>query len=122
MKKLTGELDAASWFDIFSILEIKVYSLETGEKRDIVLKNVEELWNCLEKQLGPKRLKEIYQSDEYNNLFKVNQDTFNAVELAEMDKISAKKVANLNNLRYFYKKAIQTKFFDGELSEVKVKY
>lgn len=121
-KKLTGELDAAAWFDIFSIAEIKSIKLENGEKRDIVLKSIESQWNNLEKQLGPQKLKEIYQSKEYSNLFKSNEETFEAVDLAERNEIAAVTVANLNTKRYICKKAIQSKFFDSEMEEIKVRY
>lgn len=119
MSQLKITLDAGYCFDLMSIAEIKSYRMDDLEKRKIVIKSIENLWNELEKQMGFNKLLLIYQSKEYGNLYDVNNKTWDAVEKAERNEISAKEVSDLNTLRYYHKKKLQEKYFNSTLSEQK---
>lgn len=114
-------LDWCSIFDIFAIYEIKAYRLENGAKREAVLKSVENLWNEMDKQLGTQTLYKIYQSYQYRNLYETNREVWDSVDLAEIDKISAKQVADLNTKRFYYKNQLQLKFFHTSTTEQKAR-
>lgn len=105
--------------DVLSIGEVKMLKLEEGEKRDQVIKHVKILSQELENYLGLNKFLAIYQSQEYLNLYKINEKVWEAVDLAERNEISAKEVADLNTNRYYWKSQLQKKFFDGPMLEQK---
>ena len=65
---------------------------------------------------------QVINSNEYKNMVLVNQKTFDAIELARYGNITAKEVDNTNMERFFCKKKLQEKFFDGKLVEVKTQH
>jgi hypothetical protein len=123
--KLKGELDAAVWFDMLSILEIKTDVLLSKDKERGAKSNeaLDSMMANLIVQLSFEKFAEIVSSDEYEALYEANLKVFKAVDLAEditkVNEISAYEVAQLNLLRYECKKKLQEKFFDSEVSELK---
>jgi hypothetical protein len=114
MATLFLRLDAGYVFDYFSILDVKK---EHGLN---VSGHLNETFHLLAGQLGFERLGKILKSAEYKELFKANDEVFNAVDLARRNKIEANEVDKLNTKRFEAKKNLQLKFFgDDELFEVK---
>ena len=64
-------------------------------------------------------MSEIIRSKEYQNMIEANQITFNAVEKARYESITAKEVDEANMLRYKRKLELQKKFFDNIVTETK---
>lgn len=121
--KIKGELDAAVWFDMLSILEVKLDRIRDLEKHMRVTEEYKNMLHSLEISLSPSKLKEILWSMEYRNLYTANSYVFKMVDFAEdenkKDQVSAYQVAQLNLLRYKCKNELQKKFFESEVSEVK---
>jgi len=109
-------VDEAYAFDYYSILSLKhsngFLSLETLQtsKKD------------LEESLGENLVKEILNSQEYNSLLEANKLTFDAVDKAKEDLIKASYVDKCNYERMLAKKSLQNKFFNTDLSEIKIGY
>ena len=106
-------VDEAYAFDYLSILHVK----------KLINDKVESTWkNCfyyIENQLGKQKMSEIIRSKEYQNMIEANQITFNAVEKARYESITAKEVDEANMLRYKRKLELQKKFFDNIVTETK---
>lgn len=58
--------------------------------------------------------REILDSLEFRCLREVNRQTFDAIEMAHKDVISAKRVQEINHTRYLAKKALQEKFWPSQ--------
>lgn len=109
-------VDIAYAFDYLSILEVKVKHIG-GDKISNNFTIVEE---SLIAQLGKFQYFEIKNSEEYKNLFDINQMVFRAVDKAKLNEVSAKYVDSLNVERYNIKRKLQKKFFPKfQFSEVK---
>jgi len=114
MIKIT--VDEAYAFDYYSILELKF------KKNSIREESINTIKDDLVSQLGIETFNTIINSDEYKQLFDSNELTFNAVDDAKSDKVSASYVDECNYKRMISKKKLQVKFFNGELTETKVGY
>ena len=99
-------VDEGYAYDFLAILDVK------NTKN---LKNAYDNWrlcqNVLEYQVGKELHQKILSSQEYKNLYTVNEETFDAVEKARYGTITAKEVDNLNMKRYYCKLDLQNKFF-----------
>ncbi len=107
-------VDEGYAFDYLSILDVKKN----------IRPEVEPNWHfCflfLEKQFGKNKMQQIINSLEYIDLIEANKITFEAVNKAKENLISAKEVDDLNLLRYEKKIALQNKFFTNQVSEIKI--
>jgi hypothetical protein len=108
-------VDEGYAYDFLAILEVK---------KTKNLKNSYDNWclcqNSLELQVGKELHQRILFSQEYKNLYIINEQTFNAVEKARYGTITAKEVDNLNMKRYNCKLDLQNKFFPStKVSESK---
>lgn len=108
-------VDECFALDYLSILQVK---------KDKDSKNYEAWYECrsyLEGQL-PDSLQGILESEEYENLYEANLQTFDAVGRARSGgDVTAKEVDDCNMLRYNCKVALQSKFFPtSEMREVKL--
>lgn len=109
--KLFLNCDAGYAWDYYAILVVK------NQKKLIRYEVVEDCKNLLMSQLGRDKFVEIVQSDEFENLCKMNSVTFDLVEEARKDDNGlAHKVDAANMDRYYAKVAIQKKFFGSEPS------
>lgn len=106
-------VDEAYAFDYLSILEIKMSKFpEQGKKfRDCLIQLLHEI--------QPQSIMDILESQEYHNLRRANEKTFNAVDKARYGEITAKEVDECNMERYHAKVALQKKFFNTEVTEYK---
>jgi hypothetical protein len=106
-------VDGAYMMDYLSIIEVK---LKAGLNVDGD-RHFEHAYN----QLGLDSLEKIVSSDEYITLRKANEDLFIAIESVRNQdgKIDVKEFDRLNQVRHECKKALQKKFFEGDLTEIK---
>ncbi len=105
-------------FDILSILQVKA-------KRFPTEKNTLNYFDCLDEiksQIDGQLFFRILNSQEYKDLYYVNNKCFDAVDDAKTNKILASVVDKLNHQRYLLKGQIQKIFFGGYLQEQKIGY
>ena len=106
-------VDEAYAFDYLAILQIKNrHSLLDPE----IYKSVQQ---SIQQQIGLALYEKIMQSSEYSDLLEANQKTFDSVDLARINKITAKDLDACNYGRYLAKKKLQEAFFSNQLFEVK---
>lgn len=109
-------VDEAYAFDYLSILEIK--------KQKHSLSN--DTWNkCyihLQKQFDSEKWLSMIYSEEYKNMIKANELTFDAVDKAKNNEVTAQYVDYCNYQRQLAKQYFQKKFFASTLSEIKIGY
>jgi hypothetical protein len=98
-------LDEGYAYDLLAICEVKIFKDIKNAKL-----NYDLFFSELQEQVKDKHL-EILNSEEYKELLKANNETFDAVEKARYGTISAKEVDSLNMKRYNCKKNLQLKFF-----------
>lgn len=111
-------LDESYVFDLLSIYEVKL-SVSTENKREQILKSLIKLRTEIEEQIGIELFNEITTSLEYTLLRSANKRVFDLVERANETKLS-KETADANYQRYIRKIELQTKFFDNDITEVKL--
>jgi hypothetical protein len=110
-------VDEAYAFDYLSILFIKK---DFSEKNN---KNWSICYNYLKNQINNNELwNTIIESDEFNEMVKSNKITFDAVDKAKNDQVTAQYVDKCNYRRYIAKQNFQKKFFDSSLLEQKFGY
>lgn len=109
-------VDEAYAFDYLSILDIK-------KQKNF---NSYEFWNnsytFLKNQFEPEKWNQMINSEEYKNILKANQLTFDAVDKAKTNEVTAQYVDFCNYQRHIAKENFQKKFFSKSLSEVKIGY
>ena len=108
-------VDEAYAFDYLSILEIK------KEKSS----NNKQWLDCLlhlQNQFEPEKWLSIIHSEEYKSMIKANLLTFNAVDKAKNNEVTAQHVDYCNYQRHTAKQNFQKKFFMSDLSELKIGY
>lgn len=110
------EVDEAYAFDYLSILDVK------KQKN----KNCFDSWNnCyifLQKQFDIEKWNLIINSSEYSNMIQANLLTFEAVDKAKNNEVTAQYVDKCNYQRHVAKQNLQTKFFNSNLNEQKFGY
>jgi len=109
-------VDEAYAFDYLSILEVK--------KQKSSISN--DAWvNCyihLQNQFDNEKWLCIMNSKEYENMIKANELTFDAVDKAKNNEVTAQHVDYCNYQRHTAKQNFQKKFFTSDLSELKIGY
>jgi len=109
-------VDEAYAFDYYCILDLK---LKNGY---IPKETVEVVKSDLISQVGEELVVEIINSNEYKELFRANELTFNAVDKAKTDDVLASYVDECNYRRMICKTNLQNKYFNNKLMEVKIGY
>lgn len=105
-------LDEAAAFDMLSILDIKFIRTDS---------QYIDMLNDLINSIGYQLVIDILGCSEYKALATANRKIFKYVDQLNAGKdMSALVVHQANMERYTAKKAIQTKFFSNELTEVKI--
>jgi len=112
------EVDEAYAFDMLAITEVKARYGNTGWEQ------YQALYEQIISALDEKMTNFIVHSDEYHKLFGANLDVFKYIEELNKGnlKITGLKVHHANMDRYKYKRDLQNKFFNSELTEQKTKY
>lgn len=119
-------LDEGAVFDMLSILHIKSVLINDANKRTQNDLACDKLTQEIVDQITWDKLEEILWSQEYWHLVLSNLDTFLSVEQIR-DRPSygneildeGKSADNANLIRFMCKKALQQKFFNTDLLEVK---
>jgi hypothetical protein len=109
-------VDEAYAFDYLSILEVK---------KEKTSSNHEAWFNCwkhLRNQFESEKWLLMICSEEYKNMIKANKLTFEAVDKAKTNEVTAQYVDFCNYQRHIAKENFQKKFFSKSLSEVKIGY
>jgi len=103
-------------FDVLAIMEVK--SKIIGRKNEVYHK----LYSEIEQQLGQDKMNIIINSKEYLDLLNTNQKVFDLVDKAQKDNGLAKEVDTANYQRYIVKTNLQKKFFNTNITEIKLGY
>ena len=109
-------VDEAYAFDYLSILDVK---------RKKKSENYDNWINCykyLKDQFDDDKWLSMIYSEEYKNMIKANELTFNAVDKAKNNEVTAQHVDYCNYQRHAAKQNFQKKFFTSDLSELKIGY
>jgi hypothetical protein len=113
---ITLLVDEAYAFDYLSILDVK--KQKSSLSNDAWLKCYVHLQN----QFDSEKWSSMIHSDEYKNMIKANELTFDAVDKAKNNEVTAQHVDYCNYQRHTAKQNFQNKFFNSDLSEVKIGY
>ncbi len=114
-------LDESFVFDLLSILDVKM-GKASGKNYTKVELSFEKMSSEIIQQIGKIKYEEIISSCEYESLFHANGIVFDLVDKAKQDNGIGKEMDNANYMRYLRKTDLQKKFFDDEVSEVKIGY
>jgi len=109
-------VDEAYAFDYLSILQIK------KNKKSEAYKPWVDCYIYLQNQFDIEKWAEIITSEEYEKIIEANELTFDAVDKAKNDLVTAKHVDYCNYQRYTAKQKFQKRFFNNDLKEHKIGY
>ena len=109
-------VDEAYAFDYLSILEVK------KQKSFSAVESWLKCYAHLQTQFDSEKWFLMINSEEYNNMIKANELTFDAVDKAKNNEVTAQHVDYCNYQRHTAKQNFQKKFFTSYLSELKMGY
>jgi hypothetical protein len=109
-------VDEAYAFDYYSIFHLKY------DENHIPKSSIEIISKKITEQIGSTLFTEIINSQEYKNLYEANKKTFDAVDKAKTNQVTAQYVDQCNYGRMIAKKDLQKRFFNTELIEKKIGY
>ena len=109
-------VDEAYAFDYLSILEVK------KQKSSISNDAWAKCYAYLQNQFDNEKWLHMMHSKEYENMIKANELTFDAVDKAKNNEVTAQHVDYCNYQRHIAKQDFQKKFFTSDLSELKIGY
>jgi len=113
------EVDESYAFDYLSILQIKS---ELDLQNTVKLDNYINCLKALRNQLDENLFLSIIGSQEYKACHTANLETFKAVDQAKDDSVPASFVDRANYKRHIAKQGLQKKFFNSDLTEIKIGY
>ena len=117
-KMIKISLDEAYVYDILSIYAVKIENSK-GEKKQKSLDSFNKLSEEIQNQIGITKHHSIINSSAYFDLKQANKEVFDLVDRAGETSLS-KQTAEANYKRYLKKVELQTKFFNNEVTEVKI--
>ena len=109
-------VDEAYAFDYLSILEVK------KQKSSSTTEAWSKCYVNLQTQFNSEQWFLMINSEEYNDMIKANKLTFDAVDKAKNNEVTAQYVDYCNYQRHAAKQNFQKKFFTSDLSELKMGY
>jgi hypothetical protein len=110
------EVDEAYAFDYLSILQVK------KQKSSSAIETWSRCYLNLQTQFDSEKWFLMINSEEYENMIKANLLTFDAVDKAKNNEVTAQYVDYCNYQRYAAKQNFQKKFFNNNLCELKIGY
>ncbi len=113
---ITLLVDEAYAFDYLSILEVK------KQKSSISNNAWTKCYAYLQNQFDNEKWSHMMHSKEYESMIKANELTFDAVDKAKNNEVTAQHVDYCNYQRHTAKQNFQKKFFMSDLSELKIGY
>jgi hypothetical protein len=111
-------LDEAYVFDMLSVFDVKIKNLD-GEKLAKTIEKYSDMREEVIEQIGEDKYREITSSLEYQKMVYANQRVFELIDESKNDTGLAKITDDANYERHVAKMALQKRFFDTELTEVK---
>jgi len=111
-------LDEAYVFDMLSVFDVKLRNL-SGEKLAKTIEKYADMKEEVEEQIGLDKYNQIVSSREYQQMIFANERVFQLIDESKNDTGLAKVTDDANYERHIAKMALQKRFFDGELTEVK---
>lgn len=99
--------DEGSCFDILSVHQVKVNKFPSLTTK----RNYIGTYSDIEAKIGFDKMNLVINSDEYKNLYNLNEKLFETIDRIKIEKTDALVVDFLNHLRYLAKKKLQEKFF-----------
>lgn len=115
---LQVSLDEAYVFDMLSIFDVKLKNLD-GEKLAKTIEKYSYMRKEVIDQMGEDKYNQIVSSLEYQKMVFANQKVFELIDESKHDTGLAKVTDDANYERHVAKMALQKRFFDTELTEVK---
>jgi hypothetical protein len=112
-------LDESYVFDILTIYQVKI---NKSTDKEIHINNFNKLFEEISDKIGKEKMKQITNSQEYDNLFKANMATFDLVDRVKSNPHLGLAVDQSNYDRYLRKVALQEKFFELKVTETKIGY
>lgn len=109
-------VDEAYAFDYLSILEVKKNKSSFSNNAWSIC------YNNLKNQFNSQKWQLMMSSEEYQNMIKANELTFDAVNKAKTNNVTAQHVDYCNYQRHLAKQDFQKKFFNTNLNEEKFGY
>jgi hypothetical protein len=109
-------VDEAYAFDYLSILEVK------KRKCSSAIEAWSKCYINLQTQFDSEKWLSMIYSEEYKNMIKANELTFDAVDKAKNNEVTAQYVDHCNYQRHTAKQNFQKRFFNCNLSELKIGY
>ena len=123
---ITIQIEPAEAFDRFSILTVKYFNLQDNNGDIQLLEKVKNelqtLSNQISSSISMPRTQEIVDSEEYNDLLKINEKLFNLFNECKKGGMDALIPDEYNWKRHLAKKTLQKKFFNEDFNEVKLGY
>lgn len=111
-------LDEAYVFDMLAVFDVKILNL-SGEKLAKTLDKMSDMIEEVIEQIGDSNYQQIISSPEYKQMVEANKKVFELIDQSKFDDGLAKITDDANYERHVAKMALQIKFFDSELTEVK---
>lgn len=111
-------LDEAYVFDMLSVFDVKIKKL-TGEKLLLTLEKYSDMAKEVVDQIGADKYNDITLSAEFKSMIDANLKVFELIDESKNDTGLAKITDDANYERHIAKMALQKRFFDTELTEVK---
>lgn len=111
-------LDEAYVFDMLAVFDVKIKKL-TGEKLLLTLDKYSSMAKEVIEQIGADKYNEITLSSEFMKMIDANMKVFELIDESKNDTGLAKITDDANFERHIAKMALQKKFFENELTEVK---
>lgn len=115
---LQVSLDEAYVFDMLSVFDVKLKNLD-GEKLAKTIEKYSDMRKEVIDQMGENKYNQIVSSLEYQKMVFANQKVFELIDESKHDTGLAKVTDDANYERHVAKMALQKRFFDTELTEVK---
>ena len=103
---------------MLSVFDVKIVNL-SGEKLAKTLEKMSDMIEEVVDQIGKDKYQEIISSTEYEQMVEANQKVFELIDKSKFDDGLAKITDDANYERHIAKMALQKRFFDTELTEVK---
>ena len=113
------EVDESYAFDYLSILHLKYDLDKTNALKE---SNYLRCLNFIKKQFSDDLFQSIINSVEYKDCYNANFQTYEAVDLAKTNLVAASYVDKCNYKRHVAKQKLQKKFFNSNLTEIKIGY
>lgn len=113
---LSISLDEGAVFDILSINIVKFQR----NPNNVVADAMEYMVDEIKSQIGIQKFIEVTESEEFKELIRINGVVFDLIDKAQKGDGFAREVQDGNFKRYTQKTLLQKKFFNTNVTEIKL--